>query len=102
MNKCSKCKKTKSIELFKMKKNGDYLKFCNQCREKDKASKQRNKCIHKRQRYQCIDCCGSCICIHKQRRSQCIECDGSNVCQHKKRKDRCKQCSNPVQITIKR
>jgi len=117
--KCTSCKKSKSIELFKMKKNGDYLKTCTPCREMSKANKQRNKCehgrqrascidcdgvgicVHKRVRCQCIACGGTSICVHKRRRSECIACGGNSVCKHKKQLTSCKQCSDPVKVTIK-
>jgi len=101
MNKCNKCKKLKSIDFFKMKKNGNYQKQCNHCLEIAKAGRERNKCIHNRQRADCLDCDGDGICKHRKLRRQCIKCGGSCICRHKKQRNSCKQCSDPVQITIK-
>lgn len=52
--KCNKCKKEKSIDNFM--KGVKELKTCESCRAKDKASKNRNKCEHNRQKATCKIC----------------------------------------------
>lgn len=70
-----------------------YLKSSSSAtREKQRED---NKCPHKKQRSQCIDCGGSSICEHNRQRSTCIDCDGGHICEHKKRKNQCIKCDLP-------
>ena len=80
--KCSHCKRISNISDFE--KNGKILKNCIKCRVSGIKSKNKHKCIHNRQKQQCIECLGSSICVHKKQKSSC------------------KLCSDEIEITIQR
>ena len=88
---CNRCNVALTLEFFKKKRMG-YTKNCIKCLETAKRTRDRNKCVHGRQKSTCRDCDGSQICIHKRRKSQCVECDGSQICVHKKQKSTCRDC----------
>jgi len=80
MKKCSRCKREKNIDNFF--KGNKELKMCISCRERDRKSRNKNKCIHKKQR------------------NLCVECEGSSICEHKKQRNLCKLCKDEIKITI--
>ena len=98
---CNKCKIELSIDHFKIKRDGSYTKTCDVCRGYAKTARDKNMCIHKKQKYQCVKCDGSSICIHKRNKSKCKQCDGSQICIHKKDKPHCKKCTDPIKVTVK-
>lgn len=118
--KCSKCKKIKSTEEFRMKSNKTLSKLCLICIEINKRSQEKNKCEHGKEKRKCVDCGGSQICEHNRQRNLCKDCDGASICEHNRQRTRCKQCdggsicehnrqrpackqcNNPVEITIKK
>ncbi len=81
--KCQRCKVNYSIDNYNSKRNGVLLKNCKRCLEKVNESRIKNKCEHKRQRNNCIDC------------------GGSSICEHQRQRGDCKICNEPIQITIK-
>jgi hypothetical protein len=87
---CTVCKKEKNTGL---KTNGDRYKICVECREKKKICRDRNKCIHDKQKNQCRDCNGSAFCIHDKYKTQCRECNGSSFCEHDKIRYQCRECN---------
>jgi len=88
--KCTSCKRFSNISDFK--KNGKVLKMCIKCRMNSIKSRNKNKCIHNRQKNNCIDCHGSNICEHIRQKSHCVECGGSSICEHKRIKSICVDC----------
>jgi hypothetical protein len=88
--KCGKCKSYKYPTQFL--KNGKRLKTCDDCRKKDRESRERKKYEHGKIRSQCKDCGGSSICEHGKIRSQCKDCGGSSICEHGKIRSQCKDC----------
>ena len=92
--KCNYCKVILPINNFTLNKSGMYLKSCDKCREKQKASMERNRCEHGRHRFRCKDCGGSQICQHQRTRSRCKECGGASICPHGRRRSDCKDCMN--------
>ena len=71
---CNKCKCWRLPFEF-LNAKGRKLKTCIKCRDRQKRSRDKNKCEHKRQKSKCKDCGGGSICEHKRQRSQCKECD---------------------------
>jgi len=118
LKKCTACKKNYELEHYT--KGNKILKCCLSCRNIGKKSQIKNKCIHGRIKYSCIECGGGGICLHGRRKNRCKQCGGVGICLHGRRKNRCKQCggvdiclhnkiksccklcSNPLHITIKR
>lgn len=49
-------------------------------------------CEHNKRKYRCVDCKGSGICEHNKLKALCIDCGGSSLCEHKRRKDKCVEC----------
>lgn len=116
--KCGRCKTYRLPESF-LNQKGRRLKSCEDCREREKKSRFKNKCEHGRRKSQCKQCGGSQICGHNRikteckpcggsqicehgrRKSKCKQCGGSQICKHNIRKDGCKQCGDAVDITIK-
>ena len=97
--KCTNCKVDLPETHFAKKRNGDFYKLCNQCREYKKKIAQKNKCIHGRQKTRCRECGGSAFCIHEKYKSRCRECGGSQICIHDKHKSSCRECGG-IQICI--
>ena len=62
--KCPRCKVNLSLEHFKSKRNGDLMKRCNLCLQRDAEYRNKNKCEHGRQKQLCKDCKGSKNCDH--------------------------------------
>ena len=116
--KCLKCRCYRSEASFYNEK-GRRLKTCQTCRDRDRVIRERRKCEHDKQKYQCIDCKGSSFCEHDRRRNICKDCGGTSICEHDREKNRCKDCggasicehnkirirckicSDPLKITIK-
>jgi hypothetical protein len=86
---CNICKKEFTTEI---KPNGKEYKTCLSCREKNKEKRERNRCIHGKQRSRCKECGGSQICEHGKQRSRCKDCGGSQICIHGKQRPQCKDC----------
>jgi len=80
IRKCSKCKKNYDLEHYT--KGNKILNTCLKCRTFDKKYKNKNKCIHSKQK------------------DKCKECSGVGICPHNKQKPSCKLCGNPIHITI--
>ena len=72
--KCSKCNKEQPIELFKVKKNGNLTKTCNDCRKHNSYNNKKYRCKHGEYKYQCLECKGSTICKHGRQRAFCKKC----------------------------
>ena len=79
--KCVRCKSDRLVADF-IKENKK-LKTCISCRDRDRESKLRNKCEHKKEKCKCKDC------------------GGSQICQHGRENYKCKNCKDPIKITIK-
>ena len=90
--KCSNCKRTTNVSDFK--KDGKVLKTCIKCRMSKLKSNTKNKCLHKKQKHNCIECNGSGICIHKKQKHNCKVCGDEikitiqNMIKHSKEKDK--------------
>lgn len=89
--KCSTCKCHRALDLF-LNAKGRRLKTCQLCRDRNKASREKNKCEHNRRRSSCKDCGGVSICEHNRQRDTCKECCGSQICEHKRIRTSCKEC----------
>ena len=118
--KCIRCKMNLTLDKFKKKRDDTYQKMCNECLDKAKINREKNKCEHNRVKSRCKECKGASICEHNRVKSSCKECGGSSICEHNRRKSRCKECkgasicehnrlksqckecSNPVKITIQK
>ena len=92
IKKCNRCKKDLPITNFNRKKSGDYNKGCISCLEKEKQKAMKNKCEHKRQRNNCIDCNGASICEHQRIRNTCKDCGGTSICEHNRQRSQCIDC----------
>jgi len=79
-------------KYFSLNRKGEFWKTCDNCRDKQKKSREKNKCEHNRERSQCKECGGASICEHDKQKSKCKECGGSDICKHDRRKSRCKEC----------
>ena len=95
--KCNYCKVYLPIHKFSKRRTEKYYKSCDECREKQKIERDKNKCEHGRQRSQCKECDGSQICIHGRQRSKCKECGGVSICEHGRQRIQCKDCMNDEQ-----
>ena len=94
LRECTKCKMLLASDEFgKPKLNGKGLRTCLKCRLKNKQSKEKNKCPHNKQRYDCRKCLGNKFCKHNRHRTTCKECDGGSICEHNRRRSRCKDCN---------
>ena len=82
--KCIRCKMNLTLDKFKKKRDDTYQKMCNECLDKAKINREKNKCEHNRVK------------------SRCKECKGASICEHNRLKSQCKECSNPVKITIQK
>ena len=89
--KCSNCKI--NYKLADYRKEDKIFKCCIKCRNSNKKTRIKTKCIHDRQEYRCLDCNGSGICIHNKQKSHCKDCNGSSICIHDKEKYNCKDCN---------
>ena len=69
---CTRCKVNLTVDKFKMKRNGNFMKHCIECNAKIKQYR---------------------TCLHGKRRTRCFICGGSEVCEHKRRYDKCKDCN---------
>lgn len=116
---CNYCKIQRPVNFFSKNRKDEYNKSCDECRSKQKANREKNKCIHNRRKSRCKECKGSSICEHNKRKTRCIicgggsicahnrqkqsciECGGSQICAHNRQKSHCKDCGDPVKITIK-
>ena len=96
---CSKCKN--NYKLADYRKEDKILKKCIKCRNVEKKSSDKCRCIHNKRKSHCKDCNGIGICIHNKRKHRCKDCGGSSICIHNKQKFNCKLCKNPIDITIK-
>jgi hypothetical protein len=90
--KCSKCKCYWKPDELDVKTSGLVFRTCNKCRNRNKISKEINKCEHGRIKSICKECRGSSICEHGRIKSQCKECGGSSFCEHGRIKSTCKEC----------
>lgn len=95
--KCNRCKVLLPIHKFSLNRAEKYLKSCNDCRVKQKDIREKNKCIHGRQRSRCVECDGSGICEHGRERSKCVICGGVSICIHNRQRRQCKDCMNDEQ-----
>jgi hypothetical protein len=100
--KCTRCKTSLTLDKFTKKRDDTFKKSCDECLEKQRARRVRDKCPHNRDRYRCKDCGGSGICPHNRQRYLCKVCGGSQVCPHNRQRSQCKICSDPVKITLKK
>jgi len=100
--KCTRCKVNLTLDKFKKKRDDTYQKMCNECLEKGRKYKEKNKCPHDKRKSRCVECGGSEICEHGKERSKCVECKGSYICEHNRQINQCKYCcKDPVHLTIK-
>src|SRR5271166_5129756 len=53
---CVRCNVNHPINHFKEKSNGERMKMCDKCRETTRATIERHKCSHGRQKQQCKVC----------------------------------------------
>ena len=60
--KCNRCKVLLPIHKFSKNRAEKYLKSCDECRVKQKAIREKNKCEHGRQKNLCKECDGTSIC----------------------------------------
>ena len=90
--KCTGCKMMWRLDGFDIDRLGRRRKTCLRCKERRDANREKVKCEHNRQRYQCLDCGGSSICEHNRQRSHCKECGGSSICEHSRQRNRCRDC----------
>ena len=90
--KCSRCKMNLTLDKFKKKRDDTYQKMCNECLDKAKINREKNKCEHNREKSQCKECGGASICEHNRKKSSCKECGGASICEHNRVKSRCKEC----------
>ena len=79
--KCVRCKSDRSVEDFI--KEGKQLKTCLTCRNRNRESRLKNKCEHKKEKCKCKNC------------------GGSQICEHNRAIYDCKNCRDPIKITIK-
>jgi len=54
--KCTCCKKEKTMDNFRYKRNGNLNNTCNNCRDINKKSHNKNKCSHGSRKHECKDC----------------------------------------------
>jgi hypothetical protein len=90
--KCNYCKVVLPIYKFSTNRADKYLKSCNECRNKQKKTREKNKCPHGKQKCLCKQCGGVSICKHGRERNTCKECGGSSICEHGRRRPICKEC----------
>ena len=53
---CVQCKRCLSVENFKVKTGGQLTRMCIKCLSVKKASRERTRCLHKRERQHCRVC----------------------------------------------
>ena len=90
--KCNYCKVVLPIYKFSTNRADKYLKSCDECRNKQKKNREKNKCPHGRQKSVCKQCGGASICEHNRIRICCKQCGGSSICEHGRRRSDCKEC----------
>jgi antitoxin component YwqK of YwqJK toxin-antitoxin module len=90
--KCNYCKVVLPIYKFSTNRADKYLKSCDECRNKQKKTREKNKCPHGKQKCLCKQCGGVSICKHGRERNTCKECGGSSICEHGRRRPVCKEC----------
>jgi len=90
--KCIRCKMNLTLDKFKKKRDDTYQKMCNECLDKAKINREKNKCEHNRVKSRCKECKGASICEHNRVKSSCKECGGASICEHNRRKSQCKEC----------
>ena len=71
--KCSRCRTYRFPSQF-FNDKGRTMKTCQVCRDKEKITREKNKCEHGRQKSYCKDCGGTSICQHGKIRSTCRDC----------------------------
>ena len=89
-SKCSRCHCWRD-KMEYLKKNR-VLKSCVSCRQNDIKFREKQKCPHGRNKYQCVVCGGSGICEHNKRRTRCVDCQGGSICEHKRQRSYCVEC----------
>lgn len=89
--KCPTCKCYKYPSQY-FNSTGRLLKTCGDCRAKDAANREKNKCDHGRQKSKCKDCGGGAICTHGKVRSRCVDCKGGQICEHSRLRTFCRDC----------
>ena len=92
--KCNYCKV--KLPLYKFSKNraDKYFKSCDECRVKQKKTREKNKCPHGNPRNTCKECREKYKCVHgRQCKSRCSECLGYPV--NKGKCSRCKKNYEP-------
>ena len=90
---CNRCKNHLPLTEFSQKRTKEYYKTCDVCRDKQKVSRDKNKCEHGKQKSNCRECNGNSFCEHDKQKYICRECKGSNICEHDKRKYNCRECN---------
>lgn len=90
--KCPRCKVNLPLEHFKVKRDGDRMKSCELCLQRESKYRNESRCIHDKRKAVCKDCGGSQICKHDKIKSFCKDCGGAQICEHDKPRSRCKEC----------
>ena len=88
---CTACKYDLPMDKFKQTKNG-FTKQCISCCELKRKSKEKQKCVHKKEKSRCRICDGAEFCPHDKRKGNCNECNFSLRCKHGKVKYYCIEC----------
>ena len=103
---CNYCKINRPIKYFSKNRKDEYNKSCDECRAKQKVTREKYKgkykCEHNRRKSFCKECGGSFICEHNRQKFSCKECGGRSICKHNRQKSHCKECNDPIDLTIKR
>ena len=90
--KCNRCFVNLPISKYSLKKDDTYQKSCDNCGEKQRISRGKNKCSHGKRKYDCAKCGGVSTCKHKIKRYECRVCSPHNFCSHNRLKGKCKPC----------
>ena len=89
--KCGKCVCWREPAEF-LNDKGRRMKTCSKCRALARKARDKYKCEHGRQKYQCRECGGSEICEHNRIKSACKKCGGGRICEHDRIRSTCKNC----------
>ena len=93
LRECTRCKMLLPPGNFgNPRLNGREFRTCLKCLSKAKRSREKNKCPHNKQRYDCRKCLGKKFCEHNRIQSTCKECRGGSICKHNRVKSQCKDC----------
>lgn len=115
--KCTRCGKRHDINMFGTNRLGETYKTCVDCRERKKASLQRNKCPHNKSKKSCQLCnpnydefrekanakakeyreAGRNKCEHNITKQYCIECSPERFCEHNRHVNKpCPKCNPEI------